>query len=380
MKAIGLICEYNPFHNGHLYHLNKAKEMFPHHAIIVVLGGNFLQRGEPSIIDKWDKTKIALEEGVDLVVELPFAFATQSADIFAKGAIQILNHLHVDHIVFGSESNDVTKLIKMADTQINNPIYDKLVKQYLSEGINYPSALAKALADLLDEKISTPNDILGVAYIREIKKLNANIIPVTIQRTNDYHGQDLDQSITSATSIRKALVDNNDITNYVPEVTVPYLQGTLHFIEDYFSILKYQIMININHLNDYMTVDEGIENRIAKYIISTTSVDELIHHIKTKRYTYNKIRRMLTHIMCNFTKEESLKYQNIEYIRVLGFSKLGQTYLNQIKKIIAVPLLTNYQKELDLELRTTAVYASILNEEDKVKLIESEYKNKPIRK
>jgi predicted nucleotidyltransferase len=383
MKAVGIICEYNPFHNGHLYHLNKVKEMFPDYAVVLVLGGNFLQRGEPSIINKWDKTKLALSFGVDLVVELPYPFATQSADIFSKGSVTILNHLQVEYLVFGSESNDVDKLIKMAKTQINNPEYDLLVKDYLDKGTNYPTALAKALKDILKEEVSTPNDILGITYIRELLILNSSIKPLTIKRTNDYHSLELDNDIVSASSIRKALQNKQEIISYVPELTYNYLQNNLHFIDDYFPLLKYKILTDINNLSIYQTVDEGIENRIKKEIFNAVSTDDLIHRIKTKRYTYSKIRRMLTHIMCNFTKEDAKRLTNITFIRTLGFSNKGKEYLNSIRKTTDIKIITNFEKNndyLNLELKTTSVYASILNEVDKNNLIIQEYKNKPIKK
>jgi predicted nucleotidyltransferase len=383
MKSVGIICEYNPFHNGHLYHLNKVRQMFPDHSIIMVLGGHFLQRGEPSIINKWDKTKIALEYGVDLVVELPFAFATQSADTFAKGAIQLLKSLNVSYLVFGSESNDVEKLTKLAKIQIDNKEYDNLVKKYLDEGVNYPTALSKALSEIDSTTVTTPNDILGITYIREIIKEKADIKALTIQRTNDYHSLELDNDIVSATSIRKALQDKLEVKNYVPEMTYEYLQSDLHFLDSYYSILKYKILTSLGNLSNYQTVDEGIENRISKYITTSMSTDELIKNIKTKRYTYNKIRRMLTHIMCNFTKDEAKSMTNISYIRILGFSKLGREYLNQNRKNITLPIITKYEKNipmLDLEMRATSVYASILDENKKRILIEAEYKNKPIQK
>jgi predicted nucleotidyltransferase len=383
MHAVGIICEYNPFHNGHLYHLNETKKMFPDHTVILVLGGNFLQRGEPSIIDKWDKTKIALSYGVDLVIELPYSFATQSADIFAKGSVTILNHLQVEYLVFGSESNDIDKLIRMAKTQIDNPIYEALVKDYLDKGTNYPTALANALKDILKDDISTPNDILGITYIRELLKLKSKIKPLTIKRTNDYHSLELKDDIVSASSIRKALKDKVNVSKYVPELTYQYLQNNLHFMDDYFPFLKYKILTNIDNLSIYHTVDEGIENRIKKEILNAVNTDDLIHKIKTKRYTYSKIRRMLTHIMCNFTKEDAKRLNEITFLRVLGFSNKGKEYLNSIRKTSDIKILTNFEKNneyLDLELKATSVYASILNEIDKNKVIQSEYKNKPIKK
>ena len=382
MKSVGIICEYNPFHNGHLYHLNKVKELCKDHVIILVMSSSFLERGESSIINKWDKTDIALFYGVDIVVELPYPFSSQSADLFAKGSIALLNELKVDKIVFGSELGDVDTLSKLADTQLNNPNYDDLVKEYLNSGNNYPTALASALHKLTGLRVNLPNDILGISYIREIKRIKSSIIPMVIKRTNDYNSLELNDDIVSATSIRKAIADKKDVLKYVPSKTYEYLQGNLHFIDDYFPYLKYKILTEINNLDIYQTVDEGIENRIKKYILSATSLDDLITKVKTKRYTYNKLRRMFTHIMCNFTKEEASKMKDIAYIRVLGFSKLGQKYLKEIKKDVSIPLITNYSKlsneMLELEFRVTCVYASILKEKDKINLIESEFKNKPL--
>ena len=381
MKSVGIICEYNPFHNGHLYHLNKVKEMFPNYTIILVMSGNFTERGDMSIINKWDKTDIALHYGVDLVIELPFVFASQSADIFAKGSIQILNSLNVDYLVFGSESNDINKLTEMAKIQLNDKNYNSLVKDYMSEGINYPTALSKALYDLTGKKIIKPNDILGVTYIREILKLNSKIKPITIKRNDNYNCTELEDFMSSATSIRYALKNNSDVSKQVPEYVLPFL-NELHFIDNYFGILKYNILNNIDSLDKFQTVDEGIENRIKKYIINSKNLDELILKIKTKRYTYNKLNRMFTHILCNFTKEEANYFKNIEYIRVLGFSNNGRLYLNNIKKIIDIPIITNFSslksKMLDIEFRTTCVYACLLDEKEKINLIESEYKNSPI--
>ncbi|NLL44695.1 MAG: nucleotidyltransferase [Mollicutes bacterium] len=385
MKSVGIICEYNPFHNGHLYHLEKVKEICPDHIIVIVLGGNFMQRGETSIIDKWTKTKIALEMGIDLVIELPFVFASQGADIFARGSVELLNHLKVDKLIFGSELNDINILKDLADIQLNNQNYDSLVKKYMDKGINYPTALSKALYEIKGYEINKPNDILGISYIREIKRLNSKIEPYCIKRTNNYHSLELDSKVVSASSIREALKNKKDVKDYVPKITYQYLKNKhLHFIEDYFPYLKFKILTELNNLDKYQTVDEGIENRIKKAIIKANNLEELIQNIKTKRYTYNKIKRMLTHIMCNFTKEEAKKYQHVEYIRVLGFSEKGKKYLNKIKKDLEIPLITNYSKlnndMLQLELRITSVYASILNEKDKTNLIESEYKNKPLIK
>ncbi len=380
MKKIGIICEYNPFHNGHLYHISKIKEMFDDSLIILVMSGNFTQRGEASIIPKYSKCDIALLSGIDLVIELPFIFATQSADVFAKTSIEILDKLNVDYVVFGSETNDINKLTMLAKTQINNKKYDKLVKEYLDKGVNYPTALSKALYQLTDKKIDKPNDILGVSYIREILKLNSNITPICIKRSNDYNSIELNDNITSASSIRYALSNGDDVKNYVPEYVYGYLKNPI-FTKNYFNLLKYKIMTE-NTLEEYQTVDEGIQNRIKKCIIKSKDLDDLILKVKTKRYTYNKLSRMFIHILCNLKKEEVKKYNKISYIRVLGFNIKGRNYLNEIKKDIDIPIITNFSRTndpiLDIEMRSTCVYASILNEKDKINLIESEYKDFPI--
>ena len=378
MKATGIICEYNPFHNGHLYHLNEAKKLNPDSIIIAVMSGNFMQRGECAIINKWDRTKVALNQGADLVIELPFTFASQGADIFSKGSIEILKHLQADFLVFGSENNNLEHLKKLADIQLNNKDYNNLVKTYLKEGINFPTALSKALEALSTSTVTTPNDILGLSYIREIIKQEANITPLTVQRTNDYHSLEIDNNIVSASSIRKALKDGLEVSHTVPKITNKYLQDNLYFIDNYFSFLKYKI-ITSKDLSIYQTVDEGIEGRLKKEIIKARNLEDYIKAIKTKRYTYNKIRRMLTHILCDFTKEEAKENKDVNYIRVLGLNKKGQEYLNEIKHDLEVPLLTTFDKNLlQIELRVTSVYASILEEENKILEIEKEYKTKVI--
>ena len=378
MDVVGIICEYNPFHNGHIYHLNKVKELFPNSLIILVMSGNFTQRGIPSIVNKWDKTEIALKYGIDLVVELPFVFATQGADIFAKGAISILKELNVDYLVFGSESNDVNSLYELANISLNDASYQEKIKAYLDEGINYPTALSKALQDFSNNTIATPNDLLAFSYIKEIIRQNAKMKPISIKRTNDFHSNKL-ESIASATSIRNALVEDRDISNSVPKEVYQLTRGVVYTQNDYFKFLKYKIETT-EDLSIYQTVDEGIENRIKKYIRVATTWDELVNLIKTKRYTYNKINRMLTHILCGFTKELATKFKDISYIRILGFNELGQSYLNKIKKQVTVPILTKFDKDnemLRFEMQTTCVYASVLNESDKNGIIESEFKNKP---
>lgn len=370
--AIGIITEYNPFHNGHLYHLNKVKELGDS-PIILVMSGNFTQRGILSVVEKYDKALIALKYGVDLVIELPFQFSTQSSDYFAKGALKILNALGVEKIVFGSESDDLDKLNQLADIQLINKDYDNIVKAELDKGINYPTAMSNALKIITGKTIRLSNDLLGLSYIKEIKKNKYKITPITIKRTNDYKSEKLEEKISSASSIRKAIENNVDITNNVPSIVLDKIIDIN--TNKYLEFLKYKILSD-NNLERYQSVDEGIENRLKKEIENSTSLDEFIKNIKSKRYTYNKINRMLTHILCSFTKEENIVYKDIEYIRVLGFNNKGKKYLNKIKKEIEIPILTNINKDniklLELELRVDKIYNLITNREENI------FKKKPI--
>ena len=377
MQRIGLIAEYNPIHNGHIYQIKEIKRLYPDSIIILITNSYFTQRGDISIINKWNKTKIALDNNIDLVIELPFPYATQSADIFAKGALKILNFLQIDTLIFGSESNDINKLKKLASTQLNNKKYDEKVKTYLNQGINYPTAMSNSLKDILGYTTSSPNDLLGISYIKEIIRNNYKINTVSIKRTIDYHSKIASKKIASATLIRTLIREKKDITNYIPKYQTDYFYQNLS-LESYFPYIKYKIITSKN-LAIYKTVDEGIENRINKVINSVNSWKELVEKIKNKRYTYNKINRMLIHILTNFTKDESSNL-NIDYIRVLGFSQKGRLYLNQIKKDLKVPLITNYKPNLspllDIEFRVAKIYSLSLNKN----IIEKEYKQPPIYK
>lgn len=363
MKAIGIIAEYNPFHNGHLYHLKKIKEMYPDYIIVLVMNGNFTERGDVSIIDKWKRTEIALKLGIDLVIELPYPFATQSADYFSYGALTILENLKVEKFVFGSESDDLETLKLIAKTQIENPELEKLIKIYSKLGNNYPTAISNAIYDLTNKKITTPNDLLGISYLKTIIKYNYKIEPIIIKRINNYHDEELTNTIASATAIRKALKENKDVKNYVPKEVLPYLNN-LHFKDMYFDILKYKI-ITTNNLDKYQTVEEGIDNLLKKEIFKATSFDELINLIKSKRYTYNKLSRMLIHILCNFTKEKRNLFKDISYLRILGFNDKGRLYLNTIKKEASLPIISKIEKEkdkmLEFEIETTKIYDIINN-------------------
>ena len=364
MKAIGIVAEYNPFHNGHLYQINKIKEKYPDYAIVVVMSGNFVQRGDVSIIDKFKKCEIALNNGVDLVVELPFVFSTQSADMFSYGAITILEKLGVERVIFGSEDDDIETLELIAKTQVENNEFEKLVKIYSKFGKNYPTAISCALEDLTGKKITCPNDLLGVSYIKTILKNNYKIKYETIKRTNSYHDTSIDNEICSATAIREAIKNNIDVSKNIPYSTDYF--NDIHLIDDYFNILKYKIITD-NNLEIFVDVEEGLDSLLKKKINESNNFEELINNIKSKRYTYNRISRMLIHILCGFTKEMANKYKDITYIRILGLNSIGSKYLNSIKKDIDVPIISKVTREkdemLEYEIETTKIYDIIGNED-----------------
>ena len=287
----------------------------------------------------------------------------------------MINKLKIDTLVFGSESNDLTKLEKIVDTQLNNPQYNILIKQYIEQGINYPTAASKALTTILGYTISEPNDLLGISYIKEIRKNNYQITPFSIKRIGNYHEKEVTNKIISASLIRNLLQEKKNIQPHVPKNLEKYLYKTIT-LDSYFPYLKYKILTSKN-LSIYQTVEEGIENRIIKFINNANNWEELVQQIKTKRYTHNKINRMLIHILTSFTKEEA-KNLKIDYIRILGFNKNGRNYLNKIKKEINIPLITRYKKNisqlLDLEMRITSIYYLPINSE----LTKLEYKKTPI--
>jgi len=377
-EIVGIICEYNPFHNGHVYHLTKVKEMFPNSLVVLVMSSCFTERGEISLLNKWDKTSIALNYGVDLVIELPFFYATNASDYFANGSIKILNELNCNYLIFGSEKDNIDELDKLSDIQINNKDYDKLVKEYLDKGYNYPTSLSKALYEITNIKINEPNDLLALSYIKQIKLLNSNIKPISIKRTNNYHDKELKNNITSATSIREAIKNNLDIKAYVPIETNNKI---IKYDEKrYFDLLKYKI-ISTDDLSIYLDVNEGIDKRIKKCIFKATNLEELIMLVKTKRYTYNKLQRMFLHIITDTKKDDYDKLNKLSYIRVLGFNNNGKKYLKEIKKEARIPIITNYHEIDDVilnnELKITYIYNYIINQEE-LNLVE--LKSIPINK
>ena len=376
MKIIGIVAEYNPFHNGHKYQIDKIKEKYKDSLIIICMSSTFTQRGNLSILNKWDKTKIALNNGADIIVELPYLYSTQSSDIFAKYSIKLLNELKIDTLCFGSETDNIDEIINNAKIQLYNKDFDIKVKEYLNSGINYPTALNNALKELNGTTINTPNDLLALSYTKEILKNKYNIDLLNIKRTSDYHDILSNDEIISASNIRNKLLNNIDIENFVPLDTYNILKNK-KINNKYFEYLKYKI-ISESDLEKYLDVDEGLNKRIKDSIFKSNNLEELIQNIKTKRYTYNKISRMLNHILCSLTKEENKSIKDLEYIRILGFSNKGQKYLSNIKKEINTSILnkydTNKYKTLEIEKRVTNIYSLIYED-----INAQEINNKPIK-
>lgn len=370
MKIVGMICEYNPFHNGHIYHIKKVKEMFPNSFLVLVLNGYFLERGEISLLTKEAKTDIALEHGIDLVLELPVVFGTQAADIFAEKAIEILNYVGVTDIVFGSETNDIHLLYQMAKIQLE-PEFDTRVKKQLDLGMNYPTALSKAMN--FPVMIKEPNDLLGISYAKAILKNDYKICLHTIKRTNSYHDLLSNDSIISASNIRMKFKNQEDIMNFVP-AKVPLLFQS-YSEKLLFQILSYQIMMN-SDLKSYETVDEGIEYRLKEAILVTNSLEEFIQFVKTKRYTYNRIHRMIIHILLGFTKKINQELK-LDYLHILGFSQKGQQYLKKLRKQVNIPLKPITTSPIyEFEKRAAFFYELLTN--SAVQIFEKS--NKPIIK
>ncbi|OTW50220.1 hypothetical protein BK703_28570 [Bacillus thuringiensis serovar silo] len=399
-----MVVEYNPFHNGHLYHVQQTKKLTQSDIIIAVMSGPFLQRGEPALISKWYRTKMALANGVDLVVELPYVFATQKAETFANGAISILNALHVSEICFGSEDGQIENFYNTISVQKNEEeTFNCLVKQFMDAGNSYAKATSDAFSHILTSEknidMSQPNNILGFQYIKAILSQNSSIQAQTIKRfASHYHDETFnDQHIASATSIRKQLFSEEGsfttIEPFLPQATTSLLAnykqnyGILHNWEQYFSFFKYKLMtMSSGDLRHIYEIEEGLEHRILSKIQNSFSFYSFMEALKTKRYTWTRLQRACTHILTNTTKEE-IRSANIEqhapYIRLLGMSQKGQTYLSKNKKKIELPILTHTKTfdhaALDIEKKANSVYFSIMHEPLRTQLLKQDITHHPIR-
>ena len=338
-NVIGLIVEYNPFHNGHLHHIQEIDRLFEDNIKIAVMSGDFVQRGEPSLINKFEKIKIALSQGIDIVIELPAFYSTQSAEIFAKGSVNLLNKLSCSHIVFGSESNDLDKLKRIATISLTKE-FELSLREFLAEGFSYPTAFSKAL---FDEKLGS-NDILAMEYLKAIKVINPKIEACSIKRQKTGYYDDEKDNFSSATYIRKILLDCNEkkedklnkIKNLVPEFSYKILEenfGVFSCLSDFYDLIKYNIIKNYSELKNIQDLEVGLENRLYKYSLENLSFEDFFNEVLTKRITISRLQRILLHSLFGLTKTITEKIKNkVPFVKILGFSARGQEYLNYLKK------------------------------------------------
>lgn len=398
MKILGLITEYNPFHNGHLYHLKQSVEITGATHTIAIMSGNFLQRGEPALVHKWQRAKMAVESGVDLVVELPTAYACATAELFAFGSISLLHNLGiVDCIAFGSEYGKITALESIADILHRSPrLFETSLKNYLKEGLPFPVARSKAIIDyysscskensaneLIDIEgiMNNPNNILSIEYLKALKRLNSPIIPYTIPRIKaEYHSKDITSDISSATAIREHLRNGKPLEDLVRVMPLPsykllkeaYEAGMAPIFKEDFGNAIMAILRRENSANliDYFDVNEGLENRIYDCSHTCNTIDALYNCIKSKRYTLTRIQRICMHILFNLKEKDLIGFNHQggpQYIRVLGFNDKGREILKLGKSRSSLPIITkinHYIPEsetakslLALDIRATNIYS-----------------------
>ena len=359
MKAAGIIVEYNPFHNGHLYHIQKTKEMTQCDVLIAVMSGNFVQRGEPALIDKWQRTEAALKNGVDLVIELPYLYCTQSAQQFADGAVTLLKLAQVESIVFGSESNNLEELQEIADLSTKADY----LKEILATGEGFPKAYG------LWTQAMEPNDILAVAYLKALK--GTNITPCSLQRTTHYHDDAL-SDICSATALRKAALHHADTSSATPmTLSEPYVT-----LEQFYPYLRMLLAsLSSEYLNSLFLFSEGIENHLRENAARFDSFDEFMKHSITKRYTRARIQRTLCQLLNQITKKEAKDLSPLTSLRVLGFNQTGQKWLKHLREQevdVASSFAQMPASLRKMELKATTMYASLLPKAEQERLLKRE--------
>ena len=396
MQVAGIIAEYNPFHNGHQYHIEQTKSQLAGcDGIIAVMSGNFTQRGEPAIFDKWTRTKAALHGGADLVLELPTAFATRSAGYFARGGVLTLAATGVvSHLSCGVEdtanADTASQLMHIADLLANEPPqYQSLIQTFTHQGMAYPAARQKALqqmqipgAQLLD----TPNNILALEYLQTIQQEHLSITPMLIPRRGNYHAdsvpnangnaaKEYEQQFASATAIRKLILAEDSLwQTQMPEASAQTLAQ--HIADGYTpmeaeAFAQYLLFLlrrsTPEDWSNIVEMIEGLENRIYEmaHRQEIQTIAELCMAVKSKRYTYTRIMRTLLYILLHFTEQYSA--QEPAYLRVLGFNDTGQKMLKEMKKKASLPILirparqrneltAKGQQLLELDIRATNLY------------------------
>ena len=375
-KVIGIIAEYNPFHNGHLYHFKESLKVTGSSYSIAIISGNFTQRGSTSLVDKWAKTEMAIKNGIDLVIELPLLYSISSAENFAEGAIKILDSLKiVDYLSFGSESGNLSTLNMIVDVLNKEPkAYKNILSHELSKGLSFPKARENALLMYLNDirrfsnVLSSPNNILGIEYLKALKKLKSPITPITIERYNaGYHDTTYNGNVASATAIRN-IVKNNGwdiLRKVVPENTFSTLLENIkvgHIVPD-LSVFEKQIIYNLRKMSiqeiaELPDVSEGLENAIKNTANSCNSVVEFLNIIKSKRYTNTRIQRILLYALLGITKKDmTLSKKSTPYIRILGFNDKGKYLISEIAKANPkLEIITSVKKYMDTSNNKNSKY------------------------
>lgn len=374
-KVLGIIAEYNPFHNGHLLHLEKSKKICDAQYSVCVMSGNFVQRGNTSIVNKWIRAEMALKSGVDLVLELPTVYSISSAENFAEGAIKLLNSLKiVDTISFGSENSDINVLNRISSVLHEEP------KQYLEflnseskKGLSFPKARENAILLYLNDKkylniLNQPNNTLAIEYLKALKKYKSHISPISVKREKVFYNSNcIVDEYASATAIKNMIINEqfNDIRKVVPASSYNLLMNEIeegHLVID-ISKFEKEILYAIRRLSaddikNFPEVTEGLENAIKNASNSCNNLSELINMIKSKRYTQTRIQRILLYILLNITKKDMyLSRKNIPYARILGYSPQGKELISEIYKANPkITLITSVKNFLDSSNNKTYKY------------------------
>lgn len=368
MNICGIVAEYNPFHNGHAYHIEQTKKETNCDAIVVIMSGNFIQRGVPALFDKWTRTRMALENGADLVIELPLYYATSSAEYFAQGSISLLDGLGVvRNISFGSNTDDLHALQRIANVLYLEPDnYKKLLQSDLKRGVSYPIARSNALKNFLKKEYDAKyiadilldsNNILGIEYLKAIMYSNSSMKPLLVKRKGgSYNSEMIIDNICSATAIRELLKKDElkTVKGVMPEKSFDIMNKEIvngrapmflnNFENEILYILRKSTASELLNIAD---VTEGLENLIKKATAEGMELEKLIDIVKTKRYTRTRIQRILLHALLDVTKNEVEDYKyNPQYIRVLGFTKTGEKVLSQIGNNSNLPIVTSVSKFL----------------------------------
>jgi len=394
MKATGIVAEYNPFHHGHAYQIEQIRKKVNPDVVIAVMSGNFLQRGEPAIVDKWTRTHMALEGGIDLVVELPVVFSTQPADYFAQGALQLFRALDIDTLSFGVEEGTQDDFLQAARWMVQN---EERLATEIKKAEVYDVPYAKQMAELVDDlapafpiDISSPNNQLGFAYTKEIvanQWENAiDIFPIK-RKEAAYNEPTVKENthIASATALRRELLLGNDIAPYIPEAAYASFKeadAPLMTWEKYFPFLDYQLTLKSTaQLKKIYQMNEGLENRFKAAILETTHFSGFMKRIKTKRYTQTRLQRLLTYTLFQWPRAEVKTALNKgpQAMRVLGFNQKGQTYLNEIKKDLPLPLITNVDQKNAKYLGFDISAGEIYRLGNKAFIPKQDFTQKPIR-